>query len=66
MNTEKEQPKKEYWRWKEYNWKNPDIPDWKGSLVTAGVDVGSTSSQAVAVRTRCPVASDESCHLVTR
>ncbi|KLU61254.1 R-phenyllactate dehydratase activator [Peptococcaceae bacterium CEB3] len=38
---------KEYWRWKEYNWKNPDIPDWRGSLVTAGVDVGSTSSQAV-------------------
>lgn len=38
---------KEYWRWKEYNWKNPDIVDWKGGLVTAGVDVGSTSSQAV-------------------
>ncbi|HBW34397.1 benzoyl-CoA reductase, bzd-type, subunit Q [Desulfosporosinus sp. BICA1-9] len=38
--------KKEYWRWKEYNWKNPDI-DWTGKLVTAGVDVGSTSSQAV-------------------
>ncbi len=42
-----EAPKREYWRWKEYNWKNPDIPDWSGSLVTAGVDVGSTSSQAV-------------------
>jgi len=39
--------KKEYWRWKEYNWRNPAISDWKGSLVTAGVDVGSTSSQAV-------------------
>lgn len=38
--------KKEYWRWKEYNWKNPAI-DWRGKLVTAGVDVGSTSSQAV-------------------
>lgn len=38
---------KEYWRWKEYNWKNPAISSWKGSLVTAGVDVGSTSSQAV-------------------
>jgi len=37
----------EYWRWKEYNWKNPDISDWRGRLVTAGVDVGSTSSQAV-------------------
>lgn len=38
---------KEYWRWKEYNWKNPAISDWKGHIVTAGVDVGSTSSQAV-------------------
>lgn len=37
----------EYWRWKEYNWKNQDI-DWKkASIITAGVDVGSTSSQAV-------------------
>lgn len=36
----------EYWRWTEYNWKNPDI-DWrKASIVTAGVDVGSVSSQA--------------------
>ncbi|WP_094607522.1 2-hydroxyisocaproyl-CoA dehydratase activator [Sporomusa silvacetica DSM 10669] len=42
-----ESKKSEYWRWKEYNWKNPEIPDWHGSLVTAGVDVGSTSSQAV-------------------
>lgn len=47
MDTAKENAVKEYWRWKEYNWKNPDIPDWRGSLVTAGVDVGSTSSQAV-------------------
>jgi len=37
----------EYWRWKESRWKNPDIPDWQGSLITAGVDVGSTSTQAV-------------------
>ncbi len=44
--SEENRPK-EYWRWKEYNWKNPDIADWKGGLVTAGVDVGSTSSQAV-------------------
>lgn len=42
-----ETEKKEFWRWKEYNWKNPDISDWQGGLVTAGVDVGSTSSQAV-------------------
>lgn len=38
---------KEFWRWKEYNWKNDDI-DWKsGSIVSAGVDVGSVSSQSV-------------------
>lgn len=38
---------KEFWRWKEYNWKNDDI-DWRsGSIITAGVDVGSVSSQAV-------------------
>ena len=37
----------EYWRWKEYNWHSPDI-DWKqAGSVTAGVDVGSVSSQAV-------------------
>ena len=37
----------EYWRWKEYNWHSPDI-DWKqAESVTAGVDVGSVSSQAV-------------------
>jgi bzd-type benzoyl-CoA reductase Q subunit len=40
-------PKSDYWRWKEYNWKSPDI-DWKkGRVITAGVDVGSVSSQAV-------------------
>ncbi|MCT4566643.1 MAG: benzoyl-CoA reductase, bzd-type, subunit Q [Maledivibacter sp.] len=37
----------EYWRWKESNWKNPEIPDWHGSIITAGVDIGSTSTQAV-------------------
>lgn len=42
-----ENGKREYWRWKEYNWKNRDISDWHGCLVTAGVDVGSTSTQAV-------------------
>lgn len=37
----------EYWRWKEYNWKNEDA-DWKDfEIVTAGVDIGSVSSQAV-------------------
>jgi benzoyl-CoA reductase subunit A len=37
----------EFWRWPETNWVNPDI-DWKkGKLITAGVDVGSVSTQAV-------------------
>ena len=37
----------EYWRWPEGQWVNPDI-DWKkGQFITAGVDVGSVSSQAV-------------------
>lgn len=39
--------KVEYWKWQETNWKNPEIPDWHGSLLTAGVDIGSTSTQAV-------------------
>lgn len=39
--------KKEYFKWDEYNWKNPNM-DWKeGSTITGGVDVGSVSSQAV-------------------
>ncbi|UCC84221.1 MAG: benzoyl-CoA reductase, bzd-type, subunit Q [Gemmatimonadota bacterium] len=37
----------EYWRWKEYRWHDEEV-DWRaGELVTAGVDVGSVSSQAV-------------------
>jgi bzd-type benzoyl-CoA reductase Q subunit len=38
--------KKELWRWTESRWTNPDV-DWKGKLITSGVDVGSVSSQAV-------------------
>jgi len=39
--------KKEFWRWTESNWKNPDI-DWKSAqYITVGIDVGSVSSQAV-------------------
>lgn len=39
--------KKEFWRWKEYNW-HDESRDWKGAeTITAGVDVGSVSSQAV-------------------
>jgi len=38
---------KEFWRWKEYNWHDENA-DWKGcDTITAGVDVGSVSSQAV-------------------
>ena len=38
---------REFWRWPETNWVNPDI-DWKrGKVITAGVDVGSVSTQAV-------------------
>lgn len=38
---------KEFWRWPEGSWKNPNI-DWgKGKWITAGVDVGSVSTQAV-------------------
>lgn len=39
--------KKEYWRWLESRWHDPD-KDWsKAEIITAGVDVGSVSSQAV-------------------
>jgi len=42
-----EAKKVEFWRWPETSWVNPDV-DWKkGKFVTAGVDVGSVSSQAV-------------------
>lgn len=38
---------KEYWRWPESRWTVPDV-DWKsGEIISAGVDVGSVSSQAV-------------------
>lgn len=40
----------EFWRWKEYNWKDPN-KDWKtAKIITAGVDVGSVSSK-VAIMT---------------
>jgi len=39
--------KKEFWKWKEYNWRSDGI-DWRnGSIITGGVDVGSVSTQAV-------------------
>jgi bzd-type benzoyl-CoA reductase Q subunit len=39
--------KEDYWRWSESNWKNPEIQDWHGHVMTCGVDIGSTSTQAV-------------------
>ncbi|MHB0978966.1 MAG: benzoyl-CoA reductase, bzd-type, subunit Q [Thermoleophilia bacterium] len=38
---------KEFWRWSERVWRSPAI-EWRdGAVVTAGIDVGSVSSQAV-------------------
>jgi bzd-type benzoyl-CoA reductase Q subunit len=37
----------EYWRWTESRWTDPDL-DWRaGETISAGVDVGSVSTQAV-------------------
>ena len=45
--VEVEEKEKEYWRWDETNWADPD-KDWKeADVISAGVDVGSVSSQAV-------------------
>ena len=39
--------KKEFWRWKEYRWHDENM-DWKDAdIISAGVDIGSVSSQAV-------------------
>ncbi len=38
--------KEEFWRWKEYRWHDEKM-DWKGAdIISAGVDIGSVSSQA--------------------
>ena len=38
---------REYWRWAENSWRDDDL-DWQaGDIISAGVDVGSVSSQAV-------------------
>jgi activator of 2-hydroxyglutaryl-CoA dehydratase len=37
----------EFWRWKEYNWHDPDMDPAAADVISAGVDVGSVSSQAV-------------------
>jgi len=46
QDTEKKQ---EFWRWTESNWKNPDINWQDAKIITAGIDVGSVSSQAVII-----------------
>jgi bzd-type benzoyl-CoA reductase Q subunit len=38
---------KEFWRWKEYNWREENIDPKAGGIISGGVDVGSVSSQAV-------------------
>lgn len=38
---------KEFWRWSEEIWVNPEITDPGKECLTAGVDIGSTSTQAV-------------------
>lgn len=45
----------EYWRWSEESWINPDLNDWKGACLTAGVDIGSTSTQAVVMADKKPL-----------
>ncbi|NVM34469.1 MAG: benzoyl-CoA reductase, bzd-type, subunit Q [Candidatus Lokiarchaeota archaeon] len=38
---------KEYWRWTESRYTNPDLNWEEGDIISAGVDVGSVSAQAV-------------------
>jgi len=39
--------KREFWRWTEYSWRD-ESKNWReGEIITAGIDVGSVSSQAV-------------------
>ena len=38
---------KEFWRWKEYNWRDENTDPKAGGIISGGVDVGSVSSQAV-------------------
>jgi len=47
MVAEEEKSKKEYWRWDETNWVDPEKAWRDAKIITAGVDVGSVSSQAV-------------------
>jgi benzoyl-CoA reductase subunit A len=42
-----EETRPEFWRWLETNWVNPDINWEDAQIITAGIDVGSVSSQAL-------------------
>ncbi|MEI6782537.1 MAG: benzoyl-CoA reductase, bzd-type, subunit Q [Verrucomicrobiota bacterium] len=42
-----EEKKPEYWRWLETNWVDPDMKWEDAQIITAGIDVGSVSSQAL-------------------
>ncbi len=46
----------EFWRWREYAWAAPDLDCRQAKTVTAGVDVGSVSSQAVILADGQPLA----------
>ena len=47
VTSETQEEKKELWRWEESRWTNPNI-DWrKGNIISAGIDVGSVSTQCV-------------------
>jgi bzd-type benzoyl-CoA reductase Q subunit len=44
--AEEQEKAKEYWRWDETNWADPER-DWRDAkVISAGVDIGSVSSQA--------------------
>jgi benzoyl-CoA reductase subunit A len=49
QNQNQTEKKQEFWRWTESNWKSPDINWQDAQIITAGIDVGSVSSQAVIV-----------------
>jgi bzd-type benzoyl-CoA reductase Q subunit len=40
-------PKPDFWRWTESNWKNPGLGWRQAKFIAVGIDVGSVSSQAV-------------------
>jgi len=42
-----EEAKREFWRWTESNWRDPDLKWEEAQIITVGIDVGSVSSQAV-------------------